>query len=110
HQLGLRLDGLRELDLQRLGDALMVLLTGAPQQRLIRHVLDERMLERVGGLQAAPPAGTGTPLPPTGAVPGARSPRPTGPRLAAARRKTRAPVSPRVVPGPSPPRGGQAAP
>ena len=33
----------------------MVLLAGAPQQRLIRHVLDERMLERVGGLRREPP-------------------------------------------------------
>ena len=47
-QLWLRRDGLRELRLQRLGNTLVVLLAGAPQQRLICHVLDERMLERGG--------------------------------------------------------------
>jgi hypothetical protein len=57
HQLWLRLDGLRELGLQCLGNALMVLLAGAPQQRLIRHIPDERMLERVGGLRRRPPLG-----------------------------------------------------
>jgi hypothetical protein len=47
-QLWLRRDDLRELGLQLLGDALMILLAGAPQQRLIRHVLDECMLEHIG--------------------------------------------------------------
>jgi hypothetical protein len=40
-QLRLGLSRLRELLGQHLGNALMELLSGAPQQRLIRHVLDE---------------------------------------------------------------------
>jgi hypothetical protein len=50
-QLGLRRDDLRELGLQRLGYALMVLLARAPQQRLIRCSLDQRMLEDVRRLR-----------------------------------------------------------
>ena len=50
-QLGLRLAALGKARLQHLGNALMVLLAGATQQRLIGHVLDECMLERVGGLR-----------------------------------------------------------
>jgi hypothetical protein len=38
-----------------LRDTLVVLLTGAAQQRLIGGILDERMLERIGGLRRHPP-------------------------------------------------------
>src|SRR5262249_42952149 len=46
-QLRLGPDSLRELGLQHLGDALMVLLAGAPQQRLIGRILNERMLKGI---------------------------------------------------------------
>ena len=48
-QLGLRLDDLRELALQQLGDLPVILLAGAPQQRLVGGVLDQRVLEDVAG-------------------------------------------------------------
>ena len=40
HQFRLGCSGLGKLRRQRLGNALMVLLAGAPQQGLIRHILD----------------------------------------------------------------------
>ena len=49
NQLWLRLDDLRELCLHHLGNALMVLLAGAPRQGLIGRVLDQGMFEAVGG-------------------------------------------------------------
>ena len=48
---------------------LVVLLAGAPQQRLIGRFLDQRMLKAVPSPAAAAPAGRATPLPPTGASP-----------------------------------------
>ena len=54
-QLGLRLGRLWKLLNQHLCNALVILLTGAPQQGLIRSVLDERMLERVGDLRRHAP-------------------------------------------------------
>src|SRR6516165_2912329 len=44
---GLRFGGLGEALGQHLGNALMILLAGAPQQRLVGRVLDERVLEGV---------------------------------------------------------------
>jgi len=49
-QLGLGLDQCGKLGLQHLGNALVIVLPRALEQRLIRRVLDERMLERVGRL------------------------------------------------------------
>jgi hypothetical protein len=46
-QLGLRLAALRKMRLQHLGNALVVLLAGTPQQRLIGRVLDQGMLEEI---------------------------------------------------------------
>jgi hypothetical protein len=46
----LHVAGLRESCLQHVGNPLMILLPRIPQQRLIGHVLDEGMLEGVGGL------------------------------------------------------------
>jgi len=50
-QLGLRGGALWKLRLQHLRNPLMVLLAGAPQQGLIRRLLDEGVLERVRGLR-----------------------------------------------------------
>src|SRR5215510_2263479 len=47
HQLWLRRDGLRELGLQHLRNALVNLLPGAPQEGLIGDLLEEGMRERV---------------------------------------------------------------
>ena len=47
-QLGLRENGFGELGFECLGDALMVLLAGAFQQRLVGRVLDQGMFEAVG--------------------------------------------------------------
>src|SRR2546426_2551754 len=46
-QLGLPLADLRESTLQRPGDASMVMLLCAPQQRLVGNFLDQRVLEGV---------------------------------------------------------------
>ena len=97
-QLGLRRDRVGEPGFQHLRNLLVVLPPRAVEQRLIRRILDQRVLEEVGGLWrqstlveqlrchqlAQPPAGA--------------SRRPTGIRPAAARRKSRAPASPRVAP------------
>ena len=55
HQCWLRRDDLRELGLQHLRNALMVVLAGAPQQGLIRGILDQRVLEEVCRLRRQPP-------------------------------------------------------
>jgi hypothetical protein len=49
-QLRLRLGRVRKPLRQHLGKALMVLLPRAPEQRLIRGILDERMLKGIGCL------------------------------------------------------------
>src|SRR2546427_9169219 len=49
-QFGLRLDQLGKLCLQHLGNALVVLLPRALEQRLIGRVLDESMLKDLSGL------------------------------------------------------------
>jgi hypothetical protein len=54
-QFGLGLDDLGKLRGQHLGNALVILLTGALQQRLIGGILNERGLEAVGGLWWQPP-------------------------------------------------------
>ena len=51
---GLRLGGLREALGQHLGNALVVLLPGAPQQRLVGRVLNQGVLEGVGRLGREP--------------------------------------------------------
>jgi len=51
---GLRLDSLRELRLQDLRNALVILLTGAPQQGLIGGILYQGMLKEVGRLGSMP--------------------------------------------------------
>jgi hypothetical protein len=53
-EFGLGLDRLRKLGFQCGGDALVVLLAGALQQRLIRRILDEGVLEAVGRLWRGP--------------------------------------------------------
>ena len=53
-QLGLRLDDLGKLRLQHLGNALVVLLPRALEQRLIGRLLDQRMLEDVRRLRWQP--------------------------------------------------------
>jgi hypothetical protein len=55
HQLGLRLGNFRKLRLQDLGNALMVLLPRTPEQRLIRRVLDQGVLEEVRRLRRESP-------------------------------------------------------
>jgi hypothetical protein len=55
HQLRLGLDNLGKLRRQHLGTALMILLPGALQQRLIRSLLDEGMFEDVPRLWRPPP-------------------------------------------------------
>ena len=52
HQFGLALSRLRKPRLQDLRNTLVILLARAPQQGLIRGVLDERVFEHVGGLGA----------------------------------------------------------
>jgi hypothetical protein len=49
-QLRLRLSRVGKPLRQHLGQALMVLLPRAPEQRLIRGILDERMLKGIGCL------------------------------------------------------------
>src|SRR6266446_5203964 len=49
-QFGLRLDQLGRLYLQNLGNALVILLPRAPEQRLIGCILNEGMLKDIGGL------------------------------------------------------------
>jgi hypothetical protein len=49
-QFRLRRHCLGKLRLQHLGNLLMVLLSGATQQRLIRHLLDQGVLEAIGRL------------------------------------------------------------
>ena len=98
-----------KLRLQHLGNALMVLLPRAPQQRLIGRVLDQGMLEAVGRLRRQPrwysnSASTNW------CNPRARCPRPMATPPGAAHRKTRAPAWPRVAPGPSPLPGDPGAP
>jgi hypothetical protein len=44
-------NSLGKLRFQHLGNALMVLLPGAAQQRLIGRVLNQRVLEQVDGLR-----------------------------------------------------------
>jgi hypothetical protein len=46
-QLGLRLDHLGKLHLQHLRNALVILLPGAPQQRLVGRFLDQGVLEEI---------------------------------------------------------------
>ena len=53
-EFGLGLDCLRKLGFQSGGDALVVLLAGALQQRLIRRILYEGVLEAVGRLWRCP--------------------------------------------------------
>jgi hypothetical protein len=53
-QFRLGLNGVRKLRLQHLGDTLMVRLPCAPQPRLIRRVLDQRVLEDVRRLRRQP--------------------------------------------------------
>jgi hypothetical protein len=53
-QPGLRLAALGKARLQHLGNALMVLLAGAPQQRLIGCFLDQGMLKEVRRLRWQP--------------------------------------------------------
>src|SRR5215468_9722424 len=50
-QFGLRGRGLRKLCRQYLGNALMVMLPGTLEERLIRRLLDEGMLEQVCSLR-----------------------------------------------------------
>src|SRR6266566_5085101 len=50
-QFWLRLGGLGEALGQHLSNALVVLLPGALEQRLVGRILDERVLERVGRLR-----------------------------------------------------------
>ena len=47
YHFGLRLSGLRKARRQHVRDALVVLLAGAAQQRLIGRVLDQRMLKGI---------------------------------------------------------------
>jgi hypothetical protein len=54
-EFGLRLGGVGKARLQHLGNALMVLLARAAQQRLIGCVLDQGMLEDVHRLWRQPP-------------------------------------------------------
>jgi hypothetical protein len=54
-QFGLCGCGLGKLRRQHLGNALVILLSGALEERLIRRLLDEGMLERVHGLRRYPP-------------------------------------------------------
>jgi hypothetical protein len=49
-QFGLGLDHLGKLCLQHLGNALVIVLPRALEQRLIRRVLDEGMFKAIGGL------------------------------------------------------------
>jgi len=53
-QFGLGLSGLWKANLQHLGNPLVVLLAGAPQQGLIGGLLDQRMLEDVRRLRWQP--------------------------------------------------------
>ena len=53
-QLGLRGAEIGKARLQHLGNVLMLLLPGAAQQGLIRRILDQRVLEEVGGLRRQP--------------------------------------------------------
>jgi hypothetical protein len=53
-QLGLRGRSLGKLRRQYLGSALVVVLSGALEERLIRRLLDEGMLERIHGLRRYP--------------------------------------------------------
>ena len=53
-QLGLGLDGLGKLRFQHLGNALVILLPGALEQRLIGRVLDQGMLEDIGACGGRP--------------------------------------------------------
>ena len=55
HQFGLGLDDLGKLRCQHLGTPLVILLTGALQQRLIRGLLNEGMFEQVPRLRRTPP-------------------------------------------------------
>jgi hypothetical protein len=54
-QFGLRLDDLGEAFCQHLGNALVTLLTGALQQRLVCGLLDEGMFEEIACLRRTPP-------------------------------------------------------
>ena len=53
-QFGLRLYGVGKLRLQHLGNALMVLLAGALEQRLIGGLLDQGVFEQIAGLWQRP--------------------------------------------------------
>ena len=53
-QLGLRLAALGKARLQHLGNALMVLLAGAPQRGLIGCFLDQGVFKEVGRLRWQP--------------------------------------------------------
>ena len=54
-QFRLRGADLGEARLQHVGNALMVLLAGTAEQRLIGRILDEGVLEEVGRLRRQPP-------------------------------------------------------
>ena len=55
YQLGLRSHRLGELRLQRLGHLLVHLLAGALEQRRIGRILDQGMLEAIGGARRSAP-------------------------------------------------------
>jgi hypothetical protein len=54
-QLGLGLDHVGKLRLQNLGNALVVLLPGAPEQRLVRGILHQGVLKDIGRLRGMAP-------------------------------------------------------
>src|SRR5262245_8485253 len=81
HQLGLRLYGLRRPLDQYLCAALVIALPHAPQQRLVRRVLDEDVLECVRGLRVYATLG----YLPTRPLPAVRGPPAASPRRAAPR-------------------------
>jgi hypothetical protein len=54
-QLGLGLTDLGNVCLRHLGNVLIILLPGTPQQRLIGGVRDQRMLEAVRRVRRQPP-------------------------------------------------------
>jgi len=54
HQLRAGLDRVGEAAFEQFGDLAVILLAGAPQQRLVGRVLDQRMLEHVARTRRPP--------------------------------------------------------